>query len=180
MTDYIISRDIASGTLDSDKLILEIVAANCVSGVPDITSVGGALRISGVEVTDQEVLDAVIHDHVAVSLADKKVTKVLAVDKRTRAIIAGGFAFDGQRFSLSQQAQTNWLGLAALHSAFTWPMGITTNDDTSYSLELENLSAFIGSASAVIATAVGTGRALKISINTSTTQEELDAVVDSR
>lgn len=176
---YSISQDIASGTLDLSKLDAEVRASDAVSGFSGLTTQGDTLTVHGT-VLDQAALDAVIHGHAALSLAEKKAAKVLAIDSRTRAIISAGFSFDGSQFSLSQQAQTNWLGLSVLQDLLSWPMGITNNADATYALSLENLVPFLASGSGVIATAVGTGRALKIAANAASTQGELDAVVDSR
>ena len=176
---YSIVADVTSGTVNAEKLRQEIVAAQCVQGAPRLIIIGDTIEIAN-EVLDQTALNTIIHDHVALSLSDLKATKVLDIDARTREIIAGGFAFDGQTFSLSEQAQMNWLGLITLQDMATWPKEVTTNADTAYSLTLGNLPTFIGAGMAVIDGAVAAGRTLKIAANAATTQAELDAVVDTR
>lgn len=180
MTEFSISEDIASGTFNSDKLQREIIAANCVTDLKGITSVGDKLIISCLEVIDQDALNAVIHDHVAVSLADNKATKIIAIDAKTTAIIRAGFDFDGNHFSLSISAQQNWTGLFVFKDFLSWPMGITNDANATYDLTLENLVPFVLSGAAIVQTAVGTGRALKIAVDAAANQAALDAVVDTR
>lgn len=180
MIEYSISRDIESGTLDAAKLQNEITVARCVNGLGGITASGDSLLIECGEVVDRSALDAVVAAHVAVSLGDRKAMRVLDVDARTRAIIAGGFSFDGQRFSLSYQAQTNWISLAALKDILTFPINVTTNTDTSYSMTADKVPSFLGAGAYVVASAIGSGRTLKIAINAASTQDDLDAVVDTR
>ena len=180
LATYSVSNDTADGTLDVSKLSREIVASNSIEAFESITESGDELQVSGASVLNQTALDAVIHAHMAVTFADKKAEKVLAIDARTRAIIAEGFAFDSHRFSLSPQAQTIWLGLISLQAMFSWPVGITDNSDTTYMLEQANIGPFVGTGCGTIAAAIGSGRALKIAANAATTQAELDAVVDGR
>lgn len=180
MTEFSISRDIASGTFDSDKLQDEIISANCVTNLIGITSVGDRLIIDCGGVIDQAVLDSVIHNHVAVSLSDNKADKIITIDDRTDAIIAAGFLFDGNRFSLSIQAQMNWSALFSMQSLISFPIGVTTLDNTTYSLSIGNLIPFIGTGMTVVKTAIGSGRALKIAVNNAADQAALDAVVDTR
>lgn len=176
---YSISNDIVSGTLNTQKLQDEILAADCVSNFNGIIAAGDRLEIF-CAVTDQETLDAIVHAHVAISLDDNKAVRIIQIDKRTDAIIAAGFLYDGNTFSLSTQAQMNWMGLYTLKDLQTWPIGVTTAANETYQLALLNLVAFIATGSQVIKNAVGSGRALKIAINAATTQEELDAIVDTR
>lgn len=180
MIQYSLSQDISSGTFNSDKLKEEIIAANCTTGNVDIMTSGDTLSIVCETVTNQYALDSVIHNHKALTLSDNKASRIIEIDNRTDDIIAVGFPFDNQTFSLSLEAQMNWSGLYTFRSIFSWPMGVTTLTNTTYELAEESLIPFIVTASTVIATAIGTGRALKIAINAATTQEELDAVVDSR
>lgn len=176
---YSISQDIASGTLDIEKLKSEILAANCVTGLSGIIAQGDVLEIL-CGVTNQDVLNSVVHDHIAISLSDKKAAKIIAIDERTDAIISNGFTFDGNRFSLSIQAQMNWSALFSMQSLMSFPIGVTTLDNTTYSLSFANLIPFIGTGMAVVKNAIGSGRALKIAADNAADQAALDAVVDSR
>lgn len=113
-------------------------------------------------------------------LDDNKKRKIQEIDKKTTEIISRGFIFDGHAFSLSLAAQLNWSGLVTLESLLTWPMTITTIDDGAYSLSQANLLYFIGTGKNLITSTLDSGRTLKIAINSSTTQEELNAIIDSR
>jgi hypothetical protein len=177
--NYSINADIVSGSIDPDKLIAELVAANCVSDVPVIIIIGDSLSIQAT-ITNETVFDATVRAHAAVSLSDLKANKILEIDARTYEIIGEGFTFDSHQFSLSPQSQTAWLGLISLQSLFTWPMEITDNANGAYSLSQANVTAFVGTGIGVMNAAISSGRALKIQCNAATTQGELDAVVDTR
>lgn len=179
-TTYSISQDIASGTLDVGKLEKEIIAANCVVNLSGIMAQGDVLQIMCDSVSDQPALDAVVRNHVAISLDDNRNAKLEAIDGRTDAIIDGGFDFDSNHFSLSAEAQTNWLGMATLHDSLPWPFEVTTGANIGYLLTLENLGAFIAAGIAVIQKAVSTGRVLKIQCVNAQTQADLDKIMDTR
>lgn len=179
MNTYSVETDVAGHEIDAELLRGEIANSGFVEGFDGILVIGSTIKITG-NIVDQPGLDSLIHNHVPYSLVKEKADKVLDIDTRTREIIAGGFAFDGHQFSLSTQAQTNWLGLISLQSLFSWPVTVTTNADTGYSLAQASLSAFVGTACATIGAAIGAGRALKIAANAAADKTELDAVVDAR
>lgn len=176
---YSISRDVLGQEVDTENLHKEIAASSFVENFDGLQVSGDEITVSGT-ITDQAGLDVLIRDHSPYSLKRAKIEKVLAIDARSREIIDGGFDFDGQHFSLSQRAQTNWLGLLTLKDLFAWPMGITNDDDKTYLLALPDLIPFMVAGSSVVARAVGTGRAFKIAANAASTKEELDAVADER
>lgn len=176
---YTILTDVLGGQVNSELLRMEIADSGFVNPFNGVIVQDGKINVLGT-VLDQNGLDDLIRNHSVYSLVLAKAAKVLAIDTRTRAIIAGGFPFDGHQFSLSAQAQTNWLGLISLQSLFVWPMGITTNEDTTYLLAQGSVTAFVATGCGVIAAAIGSGRAMKIAANAASTHEDLDAVVDSR
>lgn len=176
---YSIAADVAGQEVDAEILREEVAESGFVTGFDGIIVIGDSLEIRGT-VSNQSGLNALVHDHTPYSLPNEKALKVQAIDARTREIIAGGFAFDGHQFSLSTQAQTNWLGLISLQSMFSWPVSVTTNADTAYSLAQANIGAFVGTGCGTIAAAIGSGRALKIAANAASNRTELEAVVDSR
>lgn len=179
MNTYSIETDVTGQEINAELLREEIADSGFVENFDGITVTNGMIEVSG-SVVDQAGLNALVQEHVPYSLANAKAAKVLGIDRRTREIIALGFAFDGQHFSLSAQAQTNWLGLISLQALFTWPVNVTTNTDTAYSLEQASLPAFVGTGCATIGAAIGSGRALKIAANAAASKDELDAVVDPR
>lgn len=180
MIQYSISQDTAAASVNTDKLRIEIALASCTSGVVNVMVQGDILSLSCDVITNQEALDAVVHAHVAVSLDDVKNTKRTAIDTKTNAIISTGFAFDGHTFSLSAEAQRNWLGVYALRDVLTFPLNTTCQPFGIYSLTTENLTGFITAAFSKVAYAITTGQVLKAQTAAAATQEELDAVVDTR
>lgn len=182
MFTYSVANDTAAGAVNADRLTDEINTAACLNNFTGIQVVGDQLRILG-DLADghpMSDLDSVIHAHVAISLDDNKAAKCQAIDDRTDAIIADGFTFDGNAFSLSGEAQTNWLGLCVLQSALTWPVAITTGHNAQYMLPLTSLGAFIATGMGTIKSAVDSGRTLKVAAMTAANQADLDAVVDNR
>lgn len=177
--NYSVSQDTAQGAVNCEKLQSEIVAAGCATNLRGIQVQGDVLQIL-CDTADQAALDSIVHNHVAVSLDDNRNAKLEAIDNRTDEIIAGGFEFDSNYFSLSNEAQQNWIGMAVFQAALSWPVTVTTRANIGYSLSLLNLNAFIGAGMAVIKAAVDSGRALKIQCVNAQTQADLDAVVDNR
>lgn len=174
---YLIASAVTSGEVDSDQLVEEIRASGL---VPDLTGVSiskGILEIFGTA-TDQAALDALVAAHDP--LPSHKAAKKAAIDAKTREIIARGFTFDGHLFSLSSQAQMNWIGLLVCQSFMTWPVCVTTKDDLEYALAQANLQAFTEAGVAVVAAAYGSGRALKITVDACSTRAAVDAVSDDR
>lgn len=114
------------------------------------------------------------------SLDDQKKERNRLIDRRTDELISLGFAFDGEQFSLSQNAQINWLALKTVENLLTWPVSVSTLQSNQYMLEEDDLDGFLGAGSGTAKAHLDSGRALKVQINDATTQEELDAVVDNR
>lgn len=182
MMIYSVSVDTVQGAVNSDKLVAELATAACLSGVPIIQVVGDSIHILN-DLGDghnKSYVDAVVGAHIAVSLDDKKVAKKKAIDVKTQSIIRQGFDFDGNHFSLSPNAQLNWIGIVVMQSAITWPLSITTDTDGDYDLAHGNLPYFVGTAMTMVGNYLASGRALKVACNAATTQAELDAVVDDR
>ena len=117
------------------------------------------------------------------TLEDCKQIKIFEIDKKTQEIIGEGFWFDGEVFSLSALAQTNWVGLrlAAQWELIDFPFAVTTKNDGEYTFNFRfKVEDFyitgLGHKIAVLAS----GRALKLLVKAAQTQQELDAVVDNR
>ena len=85
------------------------------------------------------------------------------IDGETQAAIQAGFNYDGQRFSLSQNAQLNWQRLLLLHQnkLFGESQRISTKDNQTYVLKAANLQAFIRAGQSAIETALEAGRSRK-------------------
>jgi hypothetical protein len=106
--------------------------------------------------------------------------KIAEIDERTVELIGLGFTFDSKHFSLSENAQTNWIGMKTMELLLTWPIEITTSGDESYSLTLANLNSFSGTALGTKQAHLDSGRALKILALAATDEAGVDAVVDNR
>jgi hypothetical protein len=109
-----------------------------------------------------------------------KTIRYAEIDQKTDELIAQGFSYDSQTFSLSVAAQTNFNTLKNQESAFTWPVDITTKDENTYSLAQANLTAFWATGAGTVKTHLDSGRVLKKSIFDAADQAAVDTIVDSR
>ena len=97
------------------------------------------------------------------SAAEIRRIKIAEIDSETQQSIAEGFTYDGQTFSLSQNAQLNWQRLLLLHQnkLFGESRRISTKDNQTYVLKAANLQAFIRAGQSAIETALEAGRSRK-------------------
>ena len=174
---YSINSDVDLREVNAELLQQEILTAGATSC--GILIQNDSLNINAPGITD-EALALIVKNHDSFPLPSKKKSRVLEIDTRTREIIDGGFTFDGHQFSLSQNAQMNWLGMAVLQGALSWPVGITDQTDHTYSLALADLPTFVGIGMTVIKSSVDSGRTLKEAALSAANKSALDAVVDAR
>lgn len=140
--------------------------------------------------TEEEVLSGSpemikVSEEFVGTLEDIKNEKIQIIDEKTRQIIDRGFTFGGQTFSLSDNAQRNWIGIASgiavgLYTAANFPFPLSTIDNKKYLLTWENRFNFLGQVSYVIGLNKTIGTELKQACMDATTIEELDAIVDTR
>lgn len=110
-----------------------------------------------------------------------KKDKNLKIDEKTQQIIAQGFPFASKRFSLSQNAQTNWTNMYINKSILSKPLTVTTNDDEAFQLETESdIQNFYMTGLVYVQSIINSGRALKLSVNNCSTLEEIENIVDER
>jgi len=104
------------------------------------------------------------------------------VDEKTRQIIARGFSFDGNQFSLSIEAQKNflWMYVLFLRGALLDGTSITTMDDNAYPLRTAKMLGFFDSANNAVAFALSSGRDLKDKIVNSNDEKFLETFYDPR
>lgn len=176
---YSIETDLPNG-YNAGKLHIEINTAACISEFIGIDVSEGVLIILGSSLDNEAALNNVISSHVPICLVEKKALKIKQIDLKTYQLIGSGFIYDGNSFSLSPNAQLNWLGIKALETLISFPLDITTMSDSSYTLTANNVNTFVGTAVYVVQTALTNGRTLKLAVNAATNQSELDAVVDNR
>jgi len=127
---------------------------------------------------EQANIDPIVAAHE--TLPEQKTKRKIDIDVRTKSLIADGFTYDSKGFSLSIEAQANWLGIKSLESLLTFPMEITADNDAAYSLTSVNVDAFVSAAVAAKQGHLDSGRTLKVSIDAAADQTALDAIVDSR
>lgn len=131
--------------------------------------------LSSIEYTG---LQGIVGDHS--NLEKLKSAKVETIDARTRELIAEGFPFDNEIFSLSVFAQSNWVELKALENIIDWPVDISTMDNKTYSLTRANLNNFIETAFNIKKEYRDSGRALKIAGNSARNRQDFDLIIDNR
>ena len=120
------------------------------------------------------------NEYVQDSVTVAKAKRTALVDFRTRKFVTQEFEFDDHTFSLSERAQHNLLVLQINKSTLSWPQELSTKDDQIYSLAESDVDAFVAAGLNKVNERLAAGRAIREAINACTTQEELDAVIDSR
>ncbi len=85
------------------------------------------------------------------------------IDTKTRELIAGGFTYDGKKFSLSLEAQINWTMLIAAktHGTVNDPEPLTDMDNDTYDLASADIEAFFQVAVDAVKEHLTSGRLLK-------------------
>lgn len=138
-------------------------------------------KVSGnniVEMTQSEK-DAVD----ALNLDFHKQEKCENIDTRTRELIAEGFTHSGVNFSLSQNAQRNWMVNARELDLghLTFPMNYPTNDDGLYSIaDATEFNTIYYAALSIIQGHVVDGATLKVQVKSAVDKAGIDAIVDNR
>lgn len=94
--------------------------------------------------------------------AEEKAAKSETIDAETGQAIAAGFAFDGQTFSLSSNAQLNWNRLWLAHQANVFTdQEVATKSDGTYLLKKAKVSDFVKAAHKAVTDALKAGRTKK-------------------
>lgn len=114
------------------------------------------------------------------SLAENKIIRYQEIDQKTGELIASGFTYDSQIFSLSSNAQANWNALKNQKTSFTFPKNVTTINSNTYSLTEINVDALWDAGKLVVDGYLDSGRALKKSIFDAIDQAAVDLVIDTR
>lgn len=120
------------------------------------------------------------------TVSSAKAEKIAAIDGKTSCLITAGFQYGSNRFSMSEAAQRNWIGLGTMASLgmMQYPMPVSTvTEGIAYLQSLDDLRGFLV-AFATYQTApngpLGSGRALKALVNAAETIEAVDAIEDNR
>lgn len=131
-------------------------------------------------VSEMSELESIISNYSPDPLPNAKSTKISEIDTKTQVLIMEGFQFDNNTFSLSLEAQKNWLALKSLESMFTFPVEITTLDNKAYLLQQSNLDSFVGLGIQAVQGYLNSGRALKEQVCSASTLPEVDSIIDNR
>ena len=120
----------------------------------------------------------------AARLPELKVAKSAAIDARTAELIAQGFAYDGEVFSLSLCAQSNLEGIYPVRNeaGVSWPIQWSTLDNAAvYSIpDAAAFEAFYFAALGTKRARLDSGNALKAQVAAAASKAEVDAVEDNR
>ena len=118
----------------------------------------------------------------ALELEDAKAEKIRLVDARTDELIDDGFSYDGQMFSLSEQAQLKLLGAFSGAAMLSYPVEWNNIDDTGtiQLADVAEVETFYSTAMATVEGYLASGTALKNQINAATTIAGVDAITDPR
>lgn len=114
-----------------------------------------------------------------------KEIKLSEIDSKTQELISRGFTFDERAFSLSDNAQRNWIGIAAgiasgLYTEANFPFPLSDIQNAQYDLTWENAISFLDTVKNAIGNAKVSGTILKQSVLDASDQQELDLVIDNR
>lgn len=118
---------------------------------------------------------------IPVTLDDFKRLKYEAIDEKTVSLIRQGFDYTSKKFSMSEVAQINWLGMKQNKTLFIYPLQVTTKNNDVITLASEaEVESFVQSALMFKLTILKGGSDLKKLVHDATTVEQVDAVVDNR
>lgn len=154
---------------------------------PDLSNVEGVDKLYW-KIDGESVIEMTQEEKDAVDLTrldSLKESKIRDIDNKTSSIISQGVQFDGETFSLSVNAQSNFMGIkvatdGGLLTEANYPYELTTLDDNAYQLTWELKEQFFGAVLSAISTPLAEGRSLKVAVKTASTIEELNAIVDNR
>lgn len=104
------------------------------------------------------------------------------VDKKTQALIAQGFKFKRSIFSLSQNAQINWMALKNQYDMNLMPIEIEISrlDGKAYILKKEDFLDFYTAAFTTVKDILDAGRALRVKADNINTEKKLVEFIDNR
>ena len=108
--------------------------------------------------------------------------RLALVAEKTEALIEKhGFVFGAQNqvFDLDPDSRQKWLALRTLKPDLTFPIDISPRAGV-YSLASEDLDAFLQAGLSVVMGYKSSGRSLRLSLEQSTTMQDLIDIVDDR
>lgn len=180
-----ITIDLRATNIDPDNIVISNDFFATFDKIDHIVPNGNDLVIvfkEAVDVSYENSIIAWLDTYIPDLVASQKQEKYSSIDNMTLNRILEGFDFDNIHFSMSDKAQINWNNIKTAESLLTWPVEISCDCEDSfiYSLQKVDLDSFIGASLVHKWGLLDSGRALKQSVLNSTTQADLDAVVDNR
>ncbi len=177
---YSVSSDTADGEVSIKKLHTEIEDSGHVTDFACIGLEGDDIVVHGGSFSDESACDTVVSNHVECTLDEYKQPRHEEIDAKTTELIAAGFTYDSNTFSLTNLSQGNWDALKNNTDYYTWPKDICTKDNGTYSLAEANVGAFWDAYKDVVEGHIETGRVLQTSIKDAVSKAAVDAIVDNR
>jgi hypothetical protein len=113
-------------------------------------------------------------------LASLKEYRYNQIDAKTSELIQQGFTYDSKQFSLSLPAQTNWHAIKNQKSEFTFPVTVSTLDNSGYDLSQANVDVFWQQGKDTLKGYIDTGRVLKKQIFDAPDIASVNAIIDNR
>ena len=157
----------ADGTLSGGGRTVDSISW---AGPDKLTIVMDAALSAG----EKTALDAVVAAHD--TLATYKAAKIAEVDAETHRRISLGFTHNATLFSLSMEAQTNWLGLKAFSSDFTYPLDVSAKDESIYAIADETEALTMAAVAAGTKDAhLSPGRTVKAAVLAAADEAAVDA-----
>lgn len=153
---------------------------------------------------EEASLDSLVTAHVPVDLDDLKKAKNSLIDEHTKNLIYVGYVHDNNVFSLSIQAQRNWIAIVASFEsnisvtrksapsitfeqaydaveAALYPLAVSTLDDLEYVFSTHaDYMTFYNAAYNCAKSHYMSGRALKSQVNSAPDAATLNAIIDNR
>lgn len=128
------------------------------------------------------------------NLDEVKAAKIIAIDAKTQELIKQGFSWQGNNFSMSQNAQLNWVSICAglgkliqINADGTLnpvvPVSTVTEGSGIILSTLADITGFLGAYMTYqldTTAPLSTGRLLKAMVDNCTTVAEVDAIRDNR
>lgn len=205
-------QEVNTTTLSSEILLLGLSMdlTSILKTVDNNQTPHSCLTFSGdLDGSEWVSVDATVAAHVAVGLAEVKADKNAQIDTKTRELIAEGFVYDGDTFSLSDAAQRNWIAIATsinfnlmaqilgadprpdnfpvLFGAWdavlgvVFPLSVTTIDDGAYTFQtIGEYAPFFSTGFSTANSHYTTGRDLKVLVKDATTVTAVNAITDNR
>jgi hypothetical protein len=181
---YSLSTDFPQG-VNSGELHVEIGGSiNISSPINGITISGDTVKISFDEeltLGEKSDLDNIITTYSPPPAIDiVREEKHYEIDEKTYEIIEKGFQFDGKSFGLDMRCQIEWVYLKMFEAEQVWPARIKTMTGEIYYLQQADLHSFALTAFNKIREVFDNSITLKESVNTSSTEEAILNIEDTR